>query len=244
MKAQKENSNKNNYVFQEIKEIKGKKNLPPCEFEIIEDLNEVHEIKEINNNKHFDKINKNLDKLNQEIFQKKVIIQLEDNLENNINDNYDLLQNVENESENTNKKITCNICQQEIDDTDQNEGCDENQNIDNGEQHIKFGFVKTPLFSGENQNDEIDKNELNENNNNINENDNEENYQEEEKMDNLIEAISQQLTNDDIFNNNDLKFSFKELNEDRKNEIIEAIKIMIDNEEQENRFNKFLEIIE
>ena len=61
---------------------------------------------------------------------------------------------------------------------------------------------------------------------------------------NLIENIFEKLQNDDIMNDcENLKITFKSLKEDNKNEIIEAIKIKIDNEEQEKRFNNLLELI-
>ena len=37
----------NNYIFREIKEIKGKQNILPENIEILEDLTEIHEIKDI-----------------------------------------------------------------------------------------------------------------------------------------------------------------------------------------------------
>ena len=238
MKTLKGNLNKNNYVFHEIKQIKGKQNLPLDEFEIIEDLAEVHEIKEISNNNKYNQINNNLNLLNQQRFEERKNIQLEENgrdIQYNGN-NYqqdELPLNYEND------KILCNECHHEIDDTHQKEmNLPEDQNMKNEEeeQPIKYGYVDTAFFSS-NEKNEIDNKESNEDIYSPNEN------KEEEKINNLIESVFQQLSNDDIFNNENIKLSFGELNEDGKNEFIEGIRIKIDNQEQENRFNKLLEII-
>ena len=42
--------NSGNYVYHEIKEIKGKQKLEPDDLEIIEDLSGVHEVKVVSNN--------------------------------------------------------------------------------------------------------------------------------------------------------------------------------------------------
>ena len=47
MKSTKDIIIENNYIFREIKEIKGKQNIPPENIEILEDLTEIHEIKDI-----------------------------------------------------------------------------------------------------------------------------------------------------------------------------------------------------
>ena len=47
MKGKNQLKNRNNYVYHEIYDIKGKKELSPKDFEIIEDLVEIHEIKDI-----------------------------------------------------------------------------------------------------------------------------------------------------------------------------------------------------
>ena len=63
-------------------------------------------------------------------------------------------------------------------------------------------------------------------------------------INNLIENIFGQLGNDDILNNyNSIRISFQELNENEKDEVIEGIKIKIDNEEQENRFNNLIKLL-
>ena len=40
-----------NYIFHEIKDLKGKKELNPKDFEITENLTEIHEIKQVQNTK-------------------------------------------------------------------------------------------------------------------------------------------------------------------------------------------------
>jgi len=63
-------------------------------------------------------------------------------------------------------------------------------------------------------------------------------------INNLIENIFGQLGNDDILNNyNSIKISFQELSENEKDEVIEGIKIKIENEEQENRFNNLIKLL-
>ena len=52
------------------------------------------------------------------------------------------------------------------------------------------------------------------------------------------------MNDDNILNDNNLKKTFRELEENDKNEIIEGIKIKIENNEQENRFNNFLNSLE
>ena len=64
----------------------------------------------------------------------------------------------------------------------------------------------------------------------------------EDDNEDLIETIFQQLKSPN-FDSNNLKNTFKSLNEVDKNEIIEGLKIKVENEEQENRLNNLLKII-
>ena len=99
--------------------------------------------------------------------------------------------------------------------------CDEcGKNIDEGNENIHIGYVNAPFLKR---------------------NEEEEDIIETEHINNLIENIFGQLGNDEILNNcNSIKISFQELNENEKDEVIEGIKIKIENEEQENRFNALL----
>jgi hypothetical protein len=49
--------------------------------------------------------------------------------------------------------------------------------------------------------------------------------------------------NDKAIDYNTLKITLEELKENDKNEVIESIRIKIDNEEQENRFNNLLKLL-
>ena len=72
----------------------------------------------------------------------------------------------------------------------------------------------------------------------------EETILENENINNLIENIFAKIEGEDNLENcNDLKIAFNSLKEDEKNEVIEGIKIKIDNEEQENKFNNLLKLL-
>ena len=72
----------------------------------------------------------------------------------------------------------------------------------------------------------------------------EETILENENINNLIENIFAKIEGEDNLEDcNDLKIAFNSLNEDKKNEVIEGIKIKIDNEEQENKFNNLLKLL-
>ena len=72
----------------------------------------------------------------------------------------------------------------------------------------------------------------------------EETILENENINNLIENIFAKIEGEDNLEDcNDLKIAFNSLNEDEKNEVIEGIKIKIDNEEQENKFNNLLKLL-
>ena len=72
----------------------------------------------------------------------------------------------------------------------------------------------------------------------------EETILENENINNLIENIFAKIEGEDNLEGcNDLKIAFNSLKEDEKNEVIEGIKIKIDNEEQENKFNNLLKLL-
>ena len=72
----------------------------------------------------------------------------------------------------------------------------------------------------------------------------EETILENENINNLIENIFAKIEGgDNLEGCNDLKIAFNSLKEDEKNEVIEGIKIKIDNEEQENKFNNLLKLL-
>ena len=67
---------------------------------------------------------------------------------------------------------------------------------------------------------------------------------ENEQINNLIEYIFNILNSIEIIDNiDDLKKIFSELKEDGKIEVIEGVKIKIENEEQENKFNDLLKLL-
>ena len=67
---------------------------------------------------------------------------------------------------------------------------------------------------------------------------------ENDQINNLIECIFNKLNSNEIIDNcDDLKKIFSELKEDDKIEVIEGIKIKIENEEQENKFNDLLKLL-
>ena len=102
--------------------------------------------------------------------------------------------------------------------------CDEcGKNIDEGNENIHIGYVNAPFLKR---------------------NEEEEDIIETEHINNLIENIFGQLGNDEILNNyNSIKISFQELNGNEKDEVIEGIKIKIENEEQENKFNNLIKLL-
>ena len=102
--------------------------------------------------------------------------------------------------------------------------CDEcRKNINEENENIQIGYVNAPFLKR---------------------NEEEEDIIETEHINNLIENIFGQLGNDEILNNyNSIKISFQELSENEKDEVIEGIKIKIENEEQENRFNNLIKLL-
>ena len=148
----------NNYIFREIKNIKGKEQIIPENILILEDLAEIHEIKDFK----------------QKTKSKQVLEQV----------------NIQN------KKIETEV------------RLEENSNIINNEEE------------------------------------NEEPIVENENVNNIIEGIFAKIESNDNLNKEDeLIIEFKNLNMDEQNEVIEGIKIKINDEEQEKKFNDLLKIL-
>ena len=147
----------NNYIFREIKEIKGKEQIIPENILILEDLAEIHEIKDLRPKTNVQQ---------ETISNKKIVSEVK--LEGNINK----------------PKNELNI-------EDQEEPILENENVSNLIEYI-FEIIE----SGKNLND-----------------------------------------------CNKLKNSFNALEENEKNEVVEGVRIKIDNEEQENKFNELLKLL-
>ena len=120
------------------------------------------------------------------------------------------------------KEGLCSECKEE--ELNREVLCDECGNEVNGEEgHIKIGYVNAPFLKQNEEKSDII---------------------EEEHISNLIENIFGQLGNDDILNNyNSIKISFQELKDNERDEVIEGIKIKIDNEEQENRLNDLIKLL-
>ena len=169
-----------------------------------------HEIKEIRGKKNA--IPENLEII-EDLIEIHEIKELRNNSTNEPNKE-NLAQNNNCNNSDGKNQILCDHCQQQM-----NENEIENENIENDDD--------------ENKDDEFNilcddcKGEFFENN-------------EEEKIYDLIDVIFGKLNDDNILNDNELKKTYNELNEEKKNEIIEGIKIKIENKEQEERFNNFL----
>ena len=84
----------------------------------------------------------------------------------------------------------------------------------------------------ENENEDLINNDMNFGN--------EEVIIESEDNNNLIENIFAKLNNNDTNDYNNIKQMINSLTEENKKEVIEGIKIKIENEEQEKRFNNLL----
>lgn len=214
--AQKSTNNSKHFYFHEIKNIKGKKKLEPEDSEIIEDIVQVHEIKEIRN-----------------INQPKQVFRNPRNFQikfegapasgNSYNLNYQQYENYQN-NEFYNEQY--NPCNEYVEYQQQNEIISEEAGLNNGQDNINIGYVDAPFLAEENEEEENNCDE------NCEEKDN--------KIENLIESIFEQLNSDEILSNNDLKNTLESLDEDEKNEVIEGIKIKIENNEQQSRFDQFL----
>ncbi len=203
--AKKGKTNQNNYTFHEIKQIRGKKKPIPENFEIIEDLTEIHEIKETSNYNNY-----------------------------GYNQNYGYQRNIQGYSYNNTYQgdpniIRCENCQREMNINDNCECPHDRNNVSNNDDQtqLKYGYVNAPFLCDDNLDNNDNDGELIV-------------KKEEEQIYNLIDKIFEKLNNDNILNDNNLKKTFRELKENDKNEIIEGIKIKIENNEQENRFNNFL----
>ena len=72
---------------------------------------------------------------------------------------------------------------------------------------------------------------------------NEEVIIESEDINNIIENIFDKLNNKNINDYSDIKQIINSLTKENKKEVIEGLKIKIDNEEQENKFNDLLRIL-
>lgn len=217
--AQKGPINSKNYYIHEIKEIRGKKPLSPEDSEIIEDIVQVHEIKEIRNTNPSRQVLRNPRKI-----QGETKITLEGRpiyKGNSYNVNYQQYSDYQN-----NGSYNEQYCNEYEEYQPQNEMISDEVDFENGQDNINIGYVDAPFL--------VEGNEVEENNL-------DENFEDQDnKIENLIDSIFEQLNSDEILNNNDLKNTLESLEEDEKNEIIEGIKIKIENNEQQNRFDQFL----
>lgn len=267
--------NEKNYILREIKEIRGKNNLISENIEILENLTEIHEIKEFCK-KYLEKQNfSNHKKLNHEfeirlegepaiknIECNKYIENSElDNLRPNCK-NTDLCPNCKNTNLSPNCK-NINLCP----------SCENNNLCPNCKNNTLYPNCKNqdlyqdcenkdvfpdcineelnkeilcPNCKNESSvkcdNDKMKQNEIVEEQ--ILEDKNENNISENEKISNLIENIFERIKCDSSLNDcSDLKVAFQALNENEKNEVIEGVKIKIDKEEQENKFNDLLKLL-
>ena len=260
--------NEKNYVLREIKEIKGINNINQENFEMIDDFTEIHEIKDIKKKqiqpkKYFNTQNYNLNieiKLEGEQIPKKTKQNSLENTneqkniykENKIDDlsheckDENLCPDcrgetlcpecrVENLCPECKGETLCPECKGENlcpeckgKETEFNKEilCDECKKekvneINEEDKCVKFGIVEAPFLENKNE-DNLESDNIN----------------------NLMEAIFDLLKSDDILKDFDnLKITFKALKENDKNEIIEGIKIKIENEEQEKRFNNLLKYL-
>ena len=240
--------NEKNYVLREIKEIKGINNINQENFEMIDDFTEIHEIKDIKKKqiqpkKYFNTQNYNLNieiKLEGEQIPKKT----KQNSLENTNEQKNIykenkIDDLSHECKDENLCPDCrgetlcpeckgeNLCP-ECKGKEFNKEilCDECKKekvneINEDDKCVKFGIVEAPFLENKNE-DNLESDNIN----------------------NLMEAIFDLLKSDDILKDFDnLKITFKALEENDKNEIIEGIKIKIENEEQEKRFNNLLKYL-
>ena len=73
--------------------------------------------------------------------------------------------------------------------------------------------------------------------------DNEEPILENENIISFIENIFEKIEKNNLEDINELKMTFNTLDENEQTEVIEGIKIKLDNEEQDNRFNEILKLL-
>ena len=231
--------NEKNYVLREIKEIRGVNNINQENVEMIDNFTEIHEIKDIKQKQIQPKKYSNIPKSNEDVG-----ITLErETISKKIKQN--IMENV-NKKENINKenkiKNLCPDCKGEIlyprykkenlypeckeEKLNKEILCDECKKgnfkeINEEDNCIKFGIVEAPFLETKDEND-----------------------LESDNINNLMEAIFELLKSDDILKDFDnLRITFKTMEENDKNEIIEGIKIKIENEDQQKRFNNLLKYL-
>ena len=234
MNTTKDIINENNYIVREIKEIKGKNE----NFEIEDDLTIIHEIKDFKPKKIEEKIiplqNSNAEveiRLEGEHITKNT----DQNSLDKTNEKKYLYPNntYENLCPNCKEENLCPECKGErlcpeckkIEQYNQvlcDECKDEKIKDSNMEKEdpVQFGIVDAPFLETKTENSSP------------------------EHISNLMDAIFELLKTEDMSKDYDnLVNAFKDLKEAEKNEIIEGIKIKIDNEEQEKRFNNLLKFL-
>jgi len=258
--------NEKNYILREIKEIRGKNNLISENIEIIENLTEIHEIKEFNK-KYLEKQNlSNIKKLNNE-FE----IRLEGelgikNIECNKYIENSELNNLCPGCKNTDLCPNCkstNLCPN-CKNSNLCPSCENNTLCPNCKNQDLYQDCENKDVCLDCRNEELNKEILCPNCKNVSsvkcdddkmkqneiveeqilDDKKENNISENEKISNLIENIFERIKCDSSLNDcSDLKVAFQALNENEKNEVIEGVKIKIDKEEQEDKFNDLLKLI-
>ena len=109
-------------------------------------------------------------------------------------------------------------------------------NISNPNLELDFEIKLEGEYVPKINNEEISDNEINQGDAEV--------ILESEENNNLIESIFEKLKNDKNINDcSNIKEKLNSLKEEDKKEIIEGIKIKIENEEQENRFNALLNLL-
>ena len=250
--------NENNYILREIKKINRSSDIITDNFEIEEDLNKIHEIKDFKPPQIQEKKNVIIPKSNITV---EIRLEGENFTKNNMQNTFEEKNEQEYLFQSKNEGNLCNDCKGENLSLDykreelcpecrrenlcpecreQNlcpecknkkmtievlcDGC-ENEKIQDlnkeKEENLEFGIVDAPFL-------EINK----------------ENVSSPDEMNNLMDAIFELLKADENpkdFDN--LLLIFKALKENEKDEIIEGIKIKIDNEVQKKRFNNLLKYL-
>ena len=249
--------NEKNYVLREIKEIRGVNNINQENVEMIDNFTEIHEIKDIKQKQIQPKKYSNIPKSNEDVGITLEGETIPKKIKQNIMENVNKKENINKENKIENlcpdckgeilyprykKENLCPECREEILCPDcKNENlypeykeeklnkeilCDECKKgnfkeINEEDNCIKFGIVEAPFLETKDEND-----------------------LESDNINNLMEAIFESLKSDDILKDFDnLRITFKTMEENDKNEIIEGIKIKIENEEQQKRFNNLLKYL-
>ena len=250
--------NENNYILREIKKINRSSDIITDNLEIEEDLNKIHEIKDFKPPQVQEKKNVIIPKSNITV---EIRLEGENFTKNNMQNTFEEKNEQEYLFQSKNEGNLCNDCKGENLSLDYKREelcpecrrenlcpecreqnlcpecknkkmtievlCDEceNEKIQDlnkeKEENLEFGIVDAPFL-------EINK----------------ENVSSPDEMNNLMDAIFELLKTDENpkdFDN--LLFIFKALKENEKDEIIEGIKIKIDNEEQKKRFNNLLKYL-